>query len=107
MDKLQVAITHINVSVKQQIDRDTMVSCLRGGVHKKWAYHVLSFFLETPVHLMHDIVLAGTFTFEELYKAHQLWDEKGYADGETTEWIKEMYFLQMGSAHELGSARFI
>jgi len=109
MDKIQTALTHINISVKDQIDRDTFVSCIEGSplCFAKWAYHIKTFFLETPISRMHDIVLAGIFTFESLYFAHKKWDPEGYANNETTEWIKEMYYLQMGQAHELGPDRFI
>jgi len=108
LDKLQIAITHINVSGKDPIDDETMVECINGSLfHEKWSYHVKTFFLETSIPLMHDIVLAGKFSFKELYDAHQKWDPEGYANNDTTEWIKEMYYLQMGRAHELGLARFI
>jgi hypothetical protein len=108
MDKLQAALAHINISVKDQIDRETMISCIDGSLYcAKWTYHMATFFLETPISAMHDMVLSGIFSFEELYLAHQKWDPGGYANNETTEWIKEMYFLQMGRAHELGPDRFI
>jgi len=107
MDKLQAIITHINASVKNRIDRETMVSCIKCIVRPaKWSYHINTFFLETPISLMHDIVLAGIFSFEELYVAYQKWAPEGYADNETTQWIKEMYYLQMGRAHELGPDYF-
>lgn len=107
MDKLEKAIAHINASISNKIDRESMISCIQGEPDDKWVYHVLTFFLETSVPLMHDIALSGVFTFEELYKSHLKWDSKGYANGETTEWIKEMCYLEMGRAHELGIARFI
>jgi hypothetical protein len=108
MDKLQIAIIHINVSVKNQIDRETFIACIEGPVYlAKWAYHIKTFFLETSIPMMHDIVLAGFFSFKNLYFAHKKWDPEGYANNETTEWIKEMYYLQMGRAYELGPARFI
>jgi len=110
MDKLQTAIIHINVSVKNQIDRETFFACIEGSISisfTRWAYHIKTFFLETPIPVMHDIVLAGIFTFESLYFAHKKWDPEGYANNETTEWIKEMYYLQMGRAYELGPERFI
>jgi hypothetical protein len=108
MDKLQISLTHINGSVKDKIDRDTFIACIEDLLFaKKWAYHIKTFFLETPLPRMHDIVLAGILTFESLYFAHLKWDPEGYANNETTEWIKEMYYLQMGRAHELGPDRFI
>lgn len=107
MDKLQRAIAHINVSAAKKIDRDTMIACIKGSLSiPQWSYHVKTFFLETSIPLMHDIVLSGILSFEELHNAHLRWDPEGYANNDTTEWIKEMYYLQVGRAHELGHDRF-
>lgn len=107
MDKLEKSIVHINVSVQLPIDKKTIISCIKGNLlDEKWAYHIKTFFLETSISLMHDIVLSDFFTFSELYRTHQKWDPEGYAINATTEWIKEMHYLSMGKAHELGIDRF-
>ncbi len=107
-DKLDMAIKHINVSIPSPIDRETFIACIKGDVSdKKWKYHISTFLLETPIDLMHDIVLEEHFNFEELYRAKQIWDKEGYANGETFEWIKEMYYLVLGKADELGIERFV
>jgi len=104
----QKIISHINVSVSKQIDVETLVGCIKGTIHDEvWSYHVKTFFLETSIRTMHDIVLAGFVTFAELYRASLRWDPEGYADGKTKEWVKEMYYLSVGRAAELGSDRFI
>ncbi len=108
MDKLEKTIVHINTSVQVPINKKTLISCVQGRLfNKKWSYHLKTFFLETSISLMHDIVLEGFFTFEELYTAYQKWDPEGYANNETTKWIKEMHYLSMGKAYELGIERFI
>lgn len=108
MNKLEIAIKHINVSVQDPIDQTTILFCIKGLLFDtKWSYHVKTFFLETPIPVMHDIVLEGFFSFEELYNACQKWDPKGYSKNDTTEWIKEMHYLSLGRADELGIDRFI
>lgn len=66
MDKLETAIVHINVSIQDKIDKKAICSCIKGVLFDQtWSYHVKTFFLETPISLMHDIVLSGFFTFED------------------------------------------
>lgn len=57
--------------------------------------------------LIHEIVLSGIVTFEELMEAQKEWKAEEYADENTSDWIREMAYLRMGRAAELGIARFI
>ena len=108
MTPVNTAIVHINASLPREIDKNTFISCITGAcTDEKWNGHVLGFFLETPVWLIHDIVISGAFTFEELMKAQSLWKAEEYADENTIQWIREMAYLSMGKAAELGIARFI
>ena len=107
MDHLDQAINHINVSISNPIDRQTLIDCIKGENNDpEWKYHVLTFFLETHIGVVHDIVLDGIFTFEELYMTYQRWDDVGYAWGETADWIMEMYYLEAGRGNELDKWRF-
>ncbi|MCD6294434.1 MAG: hypothetical protein J7M20_05800 [Deltaproteobacteria bacterium] len=108
MTPVNTAIVHINASLLREIDKNTFISCITGAcADEKWKGHVLSFFLETPTWLIHDMVLSGAFTFKELMDAQTRWKTEEYADENTTRWIREMGYLSMGKAAELGIARFI
>jgi len=108
MTPIKIAIVHINASLPREIDEGTFIACIAGiCTDEKWKGHVLSFFLETPAWLIHDIVLSGAFTFKELMIAQSRWKAEEYADETTTRWIREMGYLSMGRAPELGIARFI
>jgi len=108
MTPLRKALVHINASLPLEIDDKTFVACIRGTCSDpKWRAHILSFFMETTVGLIHDIVLSGAFTFKELMAAQIRWKTEEYADGKTSGWIQEMAYLSMGRAAELGIARFI
>lgn len=108
MNPLKMSLVHINVSTPVEIDESTFVACIKGScTDKKWKGHIWSFFLETPVGLIHEIVLSGVVTFEELMKAQKQWKAEEYADESTTRWIREMAYLSLGRAAELGIARFI
>jgi hypothetical protein len=108
MNPLKMAIAHVNASLPGEIDETTIIACIKGTcTDEKWKGHVLSFFLETPVSLIHDIVLSGVFTFKELMDAQARWKAEEYAHEETTRWLQEMAYLSVGKAAELGIARFI
>jgi|GEM_PF-1236841 len=108
MSPLKAALLHINVSVPVQITERTFIACMKGScTDEKWKGHIWSFFLETPVGLIHEIVLSEVVTFKELMEAQKRWKAEEYADERTTGWIREMAYLTMGRAAELGIARFI
>ena len=108
MTSLETALVHINASLPMAIDDATFIACIRGTcMDQEWRPHILSFFLETPVWLIHDIVLYGVFTFKELMDAQTRWKTEEYADEKTARWIQEMAYLSMERAAELGIARFI
>ncbi|MBW2112189.1 MAG: hypothetical protein JRH00_12275 [Deltaproteobacteria bacterium] len=105
---MKTALVHVNASLPVAIDDITFVACIKGTCRaRKWRAHILRFFLETPVWLIHDIILSGVFTFKELMDAQTGWKAEEYADEKTTRWIQEMAYLSMGRAAELGIARFI
>ncbi|MFW5721585.1 MAG: hypothetical protein ACOC2M_03665 [bacterium] len=106
MDNLDQALNHINVSIKNPIDRDTFIKCVKGTEKdSKWKYHLISFFSETNVRLVHSIVLDKIFSFEELYNAYMFWDGRKTEYTTTADWIKEMYFLCSGRVKELDNQK--
>jgi len=108
MTPLKMALLHVNASLPMEIDESTFIACIRGTcTDQTWRAHILSFFLETPVSVIYDIVLSGVLTFEEFMDGQDRWQAKEYADEKTTLWIQEMAYLTMGKAAELGIGRFV
>ena len=92
-DFRKIAIGQINAPCPNKIDAATLITCIKGKKYDiKWKPHVNSFLEELHVSLIHDIVLSGVFTFEELSDAIDIWE---CLDGPTTSWIKEMATLKM------------
>lgn len=94
--KLKIALAQINAACAEDISGETLIACVKGDCNaSRWRAHLLSFLEELPVELIHDLVLAGIFTFQELSEAIVAW---GCGDGETTRWIDEMATLSMETA---------
>ena len=92
-DFLKIAVGHVNAPCPQKIEAATLIRCIKGEeFDRKWAPHISSFLEELNISLIHDIVLAGIFRFEELSDAI---DTCGCLDGPTTGWIKEMADLKV------------
>ncbi len=69
-DFLKIALVQINSPCPDKIEAATFVRCIQGEeCDRKWAPQLNSFLEELHVSLVHDIVLAGIFTFEELSDA--------------------------------------
>jgi hypothetical protein len=95
-DKLKIALAQINAACAEDISGETLIACVKGDCDDaKWRAHLVSFLEELPVALIHDLVLSGAFTFQELSDAIVAW---GGRDGETTRWIDEMATLSMETA---------
>ena len=95
-DFLKIALGQINAPCPEKIEAATLIRCIKGEeFNKKWSPHLISFLEELHISLIHDMVLAGIFTFEDLSNAIDAW---GCLDGPTTGWIKEMAILKMEAA---------
>ncbi len=102
-DFLKIAIGQINAPCPEKIDAGTLIARVKGSQRvERWAPHVYSFLEELHVSLIHDIVLSGIFSFNELSNALDVWE---CLDGTTTSWIREMAALEMETADGAGSAR--
>ena len=85
---LKIALGQINASCPEKIDAATLIECIKGQeCDRYWTPQINSFLEELHVSLIHEIVLSGTFSFEELSDAIDAW---GCLDGPTTAWIREM-----------------
>ena len=95
-DFLKIARRQINAPCPEKIEATTLIKCIKSEERdKKWTPQINSFLEELHVSLIHDIVLSGIFTFEELSDAIDSW---GCLDGPTTSWIKEMAALKVETA---------
>jgi hypothetical protein len=80
-DFLKIAVGQINAPCPEKIEAATLIRCIKGEeCDRKWAPHINSFLEELHISLIHDIVLAGIFRFEELSDAVDAW---GCLDGPT------------------------
>jgi len=90
---IEIAVRQINASCPEKIDAALLIRCLKAGkCEEKWKPHLWAFLEELPIPLIHDIVLSGVLTFEEIAGATEIWE---CSDGPTTEWIREMADLRM------------
>ena len=95
-NNVSLALGQINASCPEDISGETLIACVKGEINDvRWQAHLLSFLEELPVELIHDIVLSGVFTFQELSEAIVAW---GCDEGPTTRWIKEMAGLGVETA---------
>lgn len=101
MDPIALAIAEINAPRPIPIDRETLLIALRSRAPiSAWAPHVRAFLEELPIELVHDIVLSGALSFEELATAIQVWE---CPDADTATWIAEMAALSLESAVDSGA----
>ena len=94
--KIDFVLATINAPRPQPIDAMTLVHCLTTGwPGQRWRPHIEAFFDEVSPEAIHDLVLAGVITFEDLYRAARTWRA---TDGNNVPWIKEMADLRLARA---------
>jgi hypothetical protein len=90
---LKLALGTVNAPRPRAIRAEKLVDCIRGqDLDRTWRPHVEAFLAETSIELIHDLVLAGVFTFEELDRARRIWRVQ---DGRNIDWIREMADLEL------------
>lgn len=86
----------INAPRPHPIDARTFVHCLTTDhPDRKWRPHIEAFFDEVSVEAIHDLVLAGVVSFEDLYRAARNWRA---TNGGSVAWIKEMADLRLAKS---------
>lgn len=94
--KVAFVLATINAPRRHRIDPKTFVhSLLTLRPERRWRPHIEAFFDEVSAEAIHDLVLAGIFSFEELYRAARTWRS---TDGTNLAWIKEMADLRLARA---------
>jgi hypothetical protein len=92
-DRVDFVLGTINAPRAKAIDGQTLVHCLLAAEpEKQWQPHIEALFDEVSKEAIHDLVLAGIVSFEDLYRAMRTWR----ADrGRSAEWVKEMADLRL------------
>ena len=94
--KVASILATINAPRPQPIDAKALVHCLTTSrPERRWRPHIEAFFDEVAAEAIHDLVLAGIVTFEDLYRAARTWR---VTNGSNVPWIREMADLRLARA---------
>lgn len=100
--QIAFVLTTINAPRPYPIDAQDLMHCLTTSQPDgRWRPHIEALFDEVSVEAIHDIVLTGLVSFEDLYRAARNWR---VSDARNVTWIKEMADLRL--AHPAASRRF-
>lgn len=93
--QIRFILATINAPRPTPIDARTFVHCLTTDhPDAMWRPHIEAFFDEVAVEAIHDLVLAGVVSFEDLYRAARNWR---VTHGGNVAWIKEMADLRLAT----------
>ncbi|MEA1673356.1 hypothetical protein [Nitrospirillum sp. BR 11163] len=101
------ALSTINAPRSAPVDGPGLVALLLAPAPlEDWRAHVEALFDEVSMGTLHDLVLSGLLTFEDLYRALRTWR---VPDASNAAWITEMADLSLGraAATHLGADRHI
>ena len=91
--KFRTVLATINAPRTEPISLKELVHCLlTAHPQARWRPHVEAFFDEVAEEAIHDIVLAGVVSFEDLLRAARTWR---VTHGRTVAWINEMADLRL------------
>jgi hypothetical protein len=91
--QVKSVLTTINVPRPAPIDVNDFVHCLlTREPDARWRPHMEALFDEVSPEAIHDLVLAGIVSFEDLYRAARTW---GVTDGRNVGWVHEMADLRL------------
>lgn len=94
--KVGAVLATINAPRPQLIGANDLVHYLTTfQPERHWRPHIEAFFDELAPEAIHDLVLAGIVTFEDLYRAARTWR---VTNGRNVPWIKEMADLLLARA---------
>jgi hypothetical protein len=91
--QLKSVLTTINVPRPTPIDVNGFIHCLfTREPDARWRPHMEALFDEVSPEAIHDLVLAGIVSFEDLYRAARTWR---VTDGRNVGWVHEMADLRL------------
>jgi hypothetical protein len=91
--QIKFVLGTINAPRPYPIDAQTLVHCLMTSQPDvRWRPHIEALFDEVSAEAIHDLVLAGLVSFEDLYRAARNWR---VSDAGNVTWIKEMADLRL------------
>ena len=94
--KVAFVLATINAPRPHPIDANAFVHCLTTArPDRRRRPHIEAFFDEISPEAIHDLVLAGIFSFEDLYRAARTWR---MTHGRNVAWITEMADLRLARA---------
>lgn len=94
--KVEAILATINAPRPQPIGTNDLVHCLTTSrPERRWRPQIEAFFDEVAPEAIHDLVLAGIVTFEDLYRAARTWR---VTHGGNVPWIREMADLRLARA---------
>lgn len=90
---LRAVLATVNAPRPTPLSSRELVHCLlTDRPDPKWRPHVEAFFDEVAAEAIHDIVLTGVVSFEDLMRAARIWR---VTHGNNVEWINEMADLKL------------
>lgn len=91
--QVEFVLATVNAPRPHPIAANTLVHCLlTSEPEARWLPHIEAFFDEVSPEAIHDIVLAGIVSFEDLYRAARTWR---VTNASNIAWIKEMADLRL------------
>jgi len=91
--QVKSVLTTINVPRPTPIDVNGFIHCLfTREPDARWRPHMEALFDEVSPEAIHDLVLAGIVSFEDLYRAARTWR---VTDGRNVGWVHEMADLRL------------
>ena len=91
--QVKSVLTTINAPRPTPIDVNSFVHRLfTREADARWRPHMEALFDEVSPEAIHDLVLAGIVSFEDLYRAARTW---GVTDGRNVGWVREMADLRL------------
>ena len=95
---LRAVLATVNAPRPYPISPSELVHCLvTDDPEPRWHPHIEAFFDEVAEEAIHDIVLAGVVSFEDLMRAARTWR---VTDGRNVGWINEMADLRLARPAE-------
>jgi len=90
---IRAVLATLNAPRPRPIGAAELIHCLMTDhPEPRWRPHVEALFDEVPEEAIHDIVLAGVVSFEDLMRAARTWR---MTDGRNVGWINEMADLRL------------
>ncbi len=90
-------LTTVNAPLAVHVDAGTLLACLHlETTDRRWQPHVRAFFSEVGQEVLMDMVIEGSVSFDDLYRAIRFWNAD--KDSGNARWIGEMAPVSMADS---------